>query len=211
MWTGSRLGRWDYSVATEMFRTDGFVLVPDLVRGSVDTPANSKDATVYARIGHSLGERGTIFARGNFYTEFRNNGTIVQTNDTRIGEAAVGIDKQFGQNDSLTFRLYADVEQYNQRFSAVASDRNSETLTDIQHVPEQVVGGAAQWTHVLGKSQTLSAWSRPERGHRRERGTPPHRAESEQERRRPATHSRNVRRRHFSSREVDCSAGGARG
>ena len=156
MWTGSRLGRWDYSVATEMFRTDGFVLVPDSVRGSVDTPANSKDATVYARIGHSLGERGTIFARGNFYTEFRNNGTIVQTNDTRIGEGAVGIDKQFGQNDSLTFRLYADVEQYNQRFSAVASDRNSETLTDIQHVPEQVVGGAAQWTHVLGKSQTLS-------------------------------------------------------
>ena len=157
MWTGSRLGRWDYSVATEMFRTDGFVLVPDLVRGRVDAPANSKDATVYARIGHALGERGTIFARGNFYTEFRNNGTIVQTNDTRIGEGAVGIDKQFGQNDSLTFRLYADVEQYNQRFSAVASDRNSETLTDIQHVPEQVVGGAAQWTHVLGKSQTLSA------------------------------------------------------
>lgn len=156
MWTGRRLGRWDYSVATELFRTDGFVLVPDSVRGSVDTPANSKDATVYARIGHSLGERGTIFARGNFYTEFRNNGTIVQTNDTRIGEAAVGIDKQFGQNDSLTFRLYADVEQYNQRFSAVASDRNSEILTDIQHVPEQVVGGAAQWSHVLGKSQTLS-------------------------------------------------------
>ncbi len=156
MWAGSRRGRWDYSVATEMFRTDGFVLVPDSVRGSVDMPANSKDATVYARLGHGLGERGTIFARGNFYTEFRNNGTIVQINDTRIGEGVVGIDKEFGQNDSLTFRLYADVEQYNQRFSAVASDRNSETLTDIQHVPEQVVGGAAQWTHVLGKSQTLS-------------------------------------------------------
>jgi outer membrane receptor protein involved in Fe transport len=156
MWTGSRLGRWDYSVATEMFRTDGFMLVPDSVRGSVDAPANVKDATVYARIGHTLGEHGSIFARGNFFTEFRNNGTIVQTNDTRIGEGAVGIDKQFGQSDSLTFRLYADVEQYNQRFSAVASDRNSETLTDIQHVPEQMVGGAAQWTHVLGKSQTLS-------------------------------------------------------
>jgi outer membrane receptor protein involved in Fe transport len=156
MWTGSRLGRWDYSVATEMFRTDGFMLVPDSVRGSVDAPANVKDATVYARIGHTLGEHGSIFARGNFFTEFRNNGTIVQTNDTRIGEGAVGIDKQFGQSDSLTFRLYADVEQYNQRFSAVASDRNSETLTDIQHVPEQLVGGAAQWTHVLGKSQTLS-------------------------------------------------------
>jgi outer membrane receptor protein involved in Fe transport len=155
VWTGARVGRWDYSVTAEMFRTDGFILVPDAVRGSVDTPANSKDATVYARIGHNLGETGVIFGRGNFFTEFRNNGTPVQTNDTRTGEGVVGLDKQFGSSDSLTARFYGDVESYNQRFSAVAADRNSETPTDIQHVPEQVVGGATQWTHVAGKSQTL--------------------------------------------------------
>jgi outer membrane receptor protein involved in Fe transport len=155
LWTGSRAGRWDYSVATEMFRTDGFILVPSSVRGSVDTPANSEDATVYARVGHQLGENGRIFLRGNFYIESRNNGTQLQVNDTRIGEGAAGLDKQFGNNGTLTVRLYGDVEAYNQTFSSVAADRNSETLTDIQHVPEQVVGGGAQWTHVLGKSQTL--------------------------------------------------------
>ncbi len=154
-WTGTRVGKWDFSLATEMFRTDGFILVPTSLRGSVDTRANSEDATVYASIGHELGENGRIFARGNFYTEFRNNGTPVQTNDTRIGEGAAGLDKQFGSNDSLTIRLYGDVQGYNQKFSAVAGDRNSERLTDIQHVPEQVVGGGAQWTHPLGKSQTL--------------------------------------------------------
>jgi outer membrane cobalamin receptor len=155
LWTGSRLGRWDYSVATEMFRTDGFILVPSSVRGSVDTPANSEDATVYARIGHELGQNGRIFLRGNFYAESRNNGTRLQTNDTRIGEGAAGLDKQFSGNDSLSARLYGDVEGYNQSFSAVSLDRNSETLTDLQHVPEQVVGGGAQWTHVLAKSHTL--------------------------------------------------------
>ena len=155
VWTGRRIGRWDYSIATEMFRTDGFILVPDSVRGSVDTPANSEDVTVYARIGHELGTNGRIFLRGNFYAEARNNGTRIQTNDTRIGEGAAGLDKQFGSNDSLTVRLYGDVQGYNQTFSAVASDRNSETLTDLQHVPEQVVGGGVQWNHVLGKSQTL--------------------------------------------------------
>jgi outer membrane cobalamin receptor len=155
LWSGSRLGQWDYSLATEMFHTDGFILVPDSVRGSVDTPANSEDATVYARIGHQLGRDGGIFLRGNFYTEFRNNGTPIQTNDTRIAEGAAGLDKQFGGHDSLSVRLYGDVEGYNQSFSAIAPDRNSETLTDLQHVPEQVVGGGAQWTHVLGKSQTL--------------------------------------------------------
>ena len=30
-------------------------------------------------------------------------------------------------------------------------------MTDKQHVPEQIVGGGAQWTHLLGKSQTLIA------------------------------------------------------
>lgn len=154
-WTGTRTGKWDFSLATEMFRTDGFILVPTSLRGSVDTRANSEDATVYARIGHELGENGRIFARGNFYTEFRNNGTPIQTNDTRLGEGAAGVDKQFGVGDSLAIRLYGDVQGYNQKFSAVATDRNSEALTDIQHVPEQVVGGGAQWTHLLGKSQTF--------------------------------------------------------
>jgi outer membrane cobalamin receptor len=155
LWTGTRMGKWDLSAATEMFRTDGFILVPLDLRGTVDTPANSKNASVYARIGHQIGSRGHIFLRGNFFTEFRNNGTPVQTNDTRIGEGAVGLDQQLGSNNSLTLRFYGSAEGYNQRFSAIASDRNSETLTNIQHVPEQVLGGAAQWTHLLGKNQTL--------------------------------------------------------
>ena len=154
-WTGSRIGQWDYSLATELFHTDGFILVPGSVRGSVDTPANSEDASVYALVGHELGASGRVFLRGNFYTESRNNGTRLQVNDTRIGEGAAGVDKQFGANDSLNVRLYGDVTAYNQTFSAVAPDRNSETLTDVQHVPEQVVSGGAQWTHVLGNSQTL--------------------------------------------------------
>jgi outer membrane receptor protein involved in Fe transport len=154
LWAGSRMGKWDYSAATEMFRTDGFILVPESLRGSVDTAANVEDATVIAQIGHELGANGRVFGRGNYFTEFRHNGTPIQTNDTQIGEGAGGLDKQFG-NDSLSVRIYGDVEGYDQRNSAVASDRDSETLTDVQHVPEQVAGGGAQWTHVLGKSQTL--------------------------------------------------------
>lgn len=154
-WTGTRAGKWDFSLASEMFRTDGFILVPTLQRGSVDTDANSKDAAVEVNIGHSLGDTGRVFARGNFFTEFRHNGTPVQTNNTTLAEGALGFDKQLGSNDSLTVRAYQLVQGYDQRFSSVASDRNSESLTNIQHVPEQVGGGAAQWTHVLGKHQTL--------------------------------------------------------
>ena len=156
-WTGTRAGRWDLSLASEMFRTDGYIIVPTWQRGSVDAPANSEDATVDLTVGHKLGEKGRVFGRGSFYTEFRNNGTPIQTNDTRMGEGAFGLDQQFGSSDSLTFRAYGQVQGYDQRFSSVAANRNSESLTDIQYVPEQVGGGAAQGTHFIGKHQTLIA------------------------------------------------------
>jgi outer membrane receptor protein involved in Fe transport len=156
-WTGTRAGKWDLSLASEMFHTDGYIVVPTGQRGSVDRAANSEDATVDLTIGHELGDQGRVFARGSFYTEFRNNGTPVQTNDTRMGEGAMGVDQQFGRSDSLTFRAYGQVQGYDQRFSSIAADRNSESLTDLQYVPEQVGGGTAQWTHFLGKHQTLIA------------------------------------------------------
>lgn len=156
-WTGTRMGPWDLSLASEMFRTDGYVIVPTWQRGRVDTPANSEDATVDLTTGHKLGDKGRVFGRGSFYTEFRNNGTPIQTNETRMGEGAVGLDQQFGSSDSLTVRAYGLVQGYDQSFSSVAANRNSESLTDLQHVPEQVVGGAGQWTHFFGKHQTLIA------------------------------------------------------
>ena len=154
-WTGTRAGEWDLSLASEMFRTDGYILVPTWQRGTVDTPANSKDASVELTVGHKLGDKGRIFGRGNFYTEFRHNGTPIQTNDTHMAEGALGVDQQFRNGDSLTLRGYGQVQGYDQRFSSVASDRNSESLTDLQHVPEQVMGGAGQWTHLFGNHQTL--------------------------------------------------------
>ncbi len=156
-WTGTRAGPWDFSLASEMFRTDGFIIVPTWQRGSVDTPANSEDATVDLNIGRQLGDKGRVFTRGNFFTEFRHNGTPIQTNDTRMAEGALGLDKQFNANDSLTLRAYGLVLGYNQNFSSVAADRDSESLTDFQHVPEQVGSGAVQWTHLLGSHQTLIA------------------------------------------------------
>src|SRR5208282_4587956 len=153
----TRAGPWDVSLASEMFRSDGFVVIPSYLRGSIDTPANSEDATVDLNLGHKLGDQGRIFARGNFFTEFRHNGTPLHTTDTRSREGAVGLDRQLGSDDSLSLRAYGLVQGYDEVFSAVAADRDSESLTDLQHVPEQVGGGGAQWTHLLGKSQTLIA------------------------------------------------------
>ena len=156
-WTGTRAGPWDISLASEMFFTDGYIIVPTWQRGTVDLPANSRDAAVELNIGHQLGDKSRVFGRGTLYSEFRHNGTPTQTNDTTMGEGAIGLDQQFGGSDSLTLRAYGLVQGYDQRFSSIAANRDSESLTDLQYVPEQVVGGAGQWTHPLGRHQTLIA------------------------------------------------------
>jgi outer membrane receptor protein involved in Fe transport len=157
VWTGTTAGKWDFGVAADLFHTDGYILVPLDQRGVIETAANSQHAALDFNVGHHLGSNGRVFLRGNLFDESRNNGTPVQTNDTHIGEGAVGLDKQIGSNDSLTARVYADVQSYNQKFSSIATSRATESLTDIQHVPAQELGGATQWTHVLNKNNTLLA------------------------------------------------------
>jgi outer membrane receptor protein involved in Fe transport len=157
VWSGTTLGKWDLQGSADLFHSDGYILVPKIARGSVDVPANSEHAALDFSVAHRLGSNGRVFVRGNYYNEARENGTTVQTNDTRMAEGSVGIDKQLTTNDSITARVYGDVQGYNQSFSSIASSRDSEALTDLQHVPAQELGSAVQWTHALGKLQTLVA------------------------------------------------------
>lgn len=156
-WTGTKIGPWDMYAATDMFRSDGYIIVPSNIRGSVDTPANERHGTLDFGVGHQLGSDGRIFIRGNLFDEARNNGTPLQTNDTHIAEGAAGFEKQIGGAGSFSALVFQDVQSYNQTFSSVAADRNSESLVNLQHVPAQETGGNVQWTRALGSRQTLLA------------------------------------------------------
>ena len=155
-WTGTKAGPWTVDGAADLFQTDGYILVPGSDRGIVDTPANSKHASAEVGLGRSLGD-GNLFLRGGFFRESRDNGTPIQTNGTRLAEGAAIFDQRLGANDSLSLRLYGDAQHYDQNFSAIATDRMSESLTNIQKVPAQEVGVDGQWTHAIGKSHTLVA------------------------------------------------------
>jgi outer membrane receptor protein involved in Fe transport len=156
-WAGSRVGQWDGTVATDLFRTDGFVQVPVAQRGTVDTAANAEHASVEATAGRHFKKHDRVFARGTFFREARNNGTPVQTNDTTFGQGAAGVDTQLGAVGSLAVRAYGSVQAYNQNFSSVAANRNSESLTNIQYVPAQQTGGSVLWSRALGSMQNLVA------------------------------------------------------
>ena len=153
-WAGTVISRWNLGAAIDMSRSDGYILVPASQRGTVDTDANSKHAMVDSSLGYKISDASRAFLRGSFFEESRNNGTPVQVNNTGTGFAVAGINAGIGAHDFFNARIFGQAQGYDQSFSAIAANRNSEKLTDLQHVPSQQLGGSAQWNHLL-KDHTL--------------------------------------------------------
>src|SRR5688500_16842939 len=61
------------SIAAELFRTNGYVLVREGERGVVDVEADSRHGVLDATLRHK-----TAFLRGSYYSESRDNGTPLQ-------------------------------------------------------------------------------------------------------------------------------------
>jgi len=157
LFLGSRKENWAASLAAESFRTDGYILVAPNERGAVDTRASSRHAVIDLKLERLFGARRRIFGGASFFGESRANGTLLQTNRTHIREFNFGGDWQFARAGSISARAYGGTEIFDQNFSAVSADRNSEALTRVQRVPAQVFGVSAQWSRAVGSAQTLVA------------------------------------------------------
>jgi outer membrane receptor protein involved in Fe transport len=147
-------GGWSGRLSGEAYHTDGYVPVPEDVRGPVDTEAASKHIALDARVERKAFGDGRFFLRGQYYDEDRENGTPLTTNDTRIGLGALGFD--FGTAGGRTaFRAWAQDQLYHQSFSAISADRTSEDLTRLQRVPADAFGASLQWSRPLGDRHKL--------------------------------------------------------
>ena len=120
VWGGGQKDGWVSTFGGQVFHTDGYILVPEDQRGSVDTRAGVSDGTADLMIGRKIGDKSEIFARGWYFNESRDNGTPLQVNNTRIGEGALGANLDLGGAGSLRLRFYGEAERYNQTFSSVA-------------------------------------------------------------------------------------------
>ncbi len=157
LWAGTRLGPWYGSASTDLFRTNAYIPVPESQRGTVDSPANSRHALTTVELGRHFGDFSRFFARGSYFDEARHNGTVIQLNTTQLGDFATGWNYETKSVGAVSARLFGLFEAYHQTFSSVASDRNSESLTDDQYVPSQALGGSAQWSRPIGRVHTLVA------------------------------------------------------
>jgi outer membrane receptor protein involved in Fe transport len=137
-------------------RTGGYIPTAPGLRGTVDVPAN-----VHAEMGRVVlstpravrGVRG--FLLGNVLNEARGNGAPLQTNGTRLWRYVGGVDTDGGWGHGVV-RLYGSREAYRQSFSAIAADRDSETLTKLQRVPVDEMGLVVQGSKELPRAVTAA-------------------------------------------------------
>jgi outer membrane receptor protein involved in Fe transport len=150
-------GNWHALVAGDWLRTDGYILVAPDERGAIDRRSNVHYQNANAQIERTFGSRGSAFISGNLLNETRSNGTIVQSNGTRLWRYNAGFDWTTSDTSALKLRFYGGTEHYRQSFSSVAPDRNSETLTRLQEVPTGELGSTVQWLQSFGAHFTLVA------------------------------------------------------
>jgi outer membrane cobalamin receptor len=141
--------KWAASIESHAVTTDGYFIVPERIRGSIDRPANLRFAAGDVRLDY-LGAADRFFLKFDALAEERANGTYLTNNSTSLGEISGQYSHQW-TNDILSIVGYHAREQFHSSFSAVTNNRNTERLTFLQTVPSEAVGSAAFWRHSAGK------------------------------------------------------------
>jgi outer membrane receptor protein involved in Fe transport len=154
---GGRFGKFGAQLSGQALHTDGYILVDEDERGTVDTKAGAEFSTLEATLERFLADKGRVFVRGSVFGESRENGTPLQTNRTHIRQFAAGFDWRSEQVGAFLVRAYGGTQVYNQSFSAIAANRNSEALTRDQRTPAQQVGFTSGWSRAAGGRQTVVA------------------------------------------------------
>lgn len=148
------IGRWGVGASAQAMKSDGYILIPSALRGSVDTLANSRYGTGRVTVDRHF-SNSTLFIGGDLFDESRNNGTVLQVNSTRLAEGLAGFDTLAG-GGALSLRTYVSGQHYHQTFTSVADNRMSEQLTRDQVVPAQQFGVSTVWSRPLGTNNTLA-------------------------------------------------------
>lgn len=150
-------GGWNISTSANAFRTNGYVPVPESLRGSADSVLNSNYQSGSLEIGRRMGLSSRAFLRGSLYGESRQNGTQLQTNSATLRDVVSGFDWSNIAAGSLSLRVFGGTESLYQTFSSISTNRNTETLTRDQSVPVEDWGGTLLWSRQTGKRNMLVA------------------------------------------------------
>jgi outer membrane receptor protein involved in Fe transport len=166
-----RTGEADFTVATSAAQggavrvsgstltTDGFFAVDPAQRGAVDRPLSTRSRALLASWSDALSStmQATITAR--FFDEQRNNGTVLQRNDSRLGQLVVSLAGASTPDLAWSASAYLQRQHFDSFFSSVNATRSAETPANDQFdVPTTAAGASAQATW-RGTSSTTTLGS----------------------------------------------------
>ncbi|MCM3881148.1 MAG: TonB-dependent receptor [Vicinamibacterales bacterium] len=153
---------WNYNAAGEWFSTEGYRTVADdedqdpgiKGAGPIDTKAGSTHLSGLVFVGYQAASGWHVHARGNIFSEDRENGTPAVINRTAARQGSGEVAGSLG-GGLLSGRVFGGTQGYDQTFSAVSADRTTEDLNRIQRVPTSFAGAGVQWIRPIGRHSVL--------------------------------------------------------
>ena len=150
------------AVEGELLKSDGYPVVADYNRGSVDGNAPSEHGTINARVEGEVSSDLSIVLRGGYFYEDQNGGTQFTTAAVRRFEYAASARATPGNVGLLDLAIFGHSGTFRQNRARFFSNRSREVLAGEQDVPTHDFGVGLVWTSpplpMLG-SHTLTVGS----------------------------------------------------
>ncbi|MBF8300977.1 MAG: putative TonB-dependent receptor [Acidobacteria bacterium] len=164
-------GKVGVSLEGSAFTTDGFPQVIANERGAVDTKAKVEYQNVTLKVDYSPTDRVSVFGRGGYFREERDNAKITtlgpprpEANDTIWKAFSGGMRSTLPDQSDLQARIFVDIETFQSNFMAVAAGpapaltpRAVGRMTLLQRVPTDGVGASAQWAKAISSRHLFTA------------------------------------------------------
>jgi outer membrane receptor protein involved in Fe transport len=143
-------GKFGFSAMARGFRSDGYYIIPENIRGPVDTRADVDFAAGDLRMDYFGGSQHLMF-KANVLAEQRQNATLLRDNSSALGTAGVNY-----RRGGLSASAYHSRAKLFSSFTAVNATHTVETLTTLQKVTSTDNGGSLAWNGSSGSVNWLA-------------------------------------------------------
>ena len=160
---GFSKNNWTADFTASHFQTRGYILTDEDERGAIDSFAGSRNIEffgdelrkVYFTIIQIFSLKLHISANRERTERPRKSIELICANSFSAEILQFQSSKFRIQDLKFNWRIYGGTQVYDQTFSAVSADRNSESLTRLQRVPAQNIGFSGQFSGVFLQNQTI--------------------------------------------------------
>jgi outer membrane receptor protein involved in Fe transport len=134
------------AIEGELFTSNGYPVVADYARGSIDGDTPSHHATLNARLEAAARPDLRFDLAGGYFSEDLNAGTKYTTAAMQRTEFAGGAHYTPDQAGSFDLSLFAHRGEFQQDRARVGPGRNTEELSAHQDVPTSDLGASLLWS-----------------------------------------------------------------